>query len=43
MLIQKKKEQLKDYEKQEKKLKELKASGKSNKQAVVISHEYYPS
>jgi ATP-binding cassette, subfamily F, member 1 len=34
MLIQKRKEQLKEYEKQEKKLKELKASGKSTKQAV---------
>lgn len=34
MLVQKRREQIKDYEKQEKKLKELKASGKSSKQAV---------
>lgn len=34
MLIQKRKEQLRDYEKQEKKLKDMKASGKSTKQAV---------
>ena len=34
MLVQKRKEQIKEYEKQEKKLKEMKASGKSTKQAV---------
>ena len=34
MLVQKRREQKKDYEKQEKKLKELKASGKSSKAAV---------
>jgi ATP-binding cassette subfamily F protein 1 len=34
MLVQKKREQLKEFEKQEKKLKELKAAGKSGKQAV---------
>ena len=34
MLKQKRREQLKDYEKQEKKLKEMKQSGKSTKQAV---------
>ncbi|RUS87540.1 hypothetical protein EGW08_004716 [Elysia chlorotica] len=33
MYVQKRKEQLRDYEKQEKKLKEMKASGKSTKQA----------
>jgi len=33
MLVQKRKEQLKEFEKQEKRIKELKASGKSNKQA----------
>jgi ATP-binding cassette, subfamily F, member 1 len=33
MLIQKRKEQLKEYEKQEKKKRELKAAGKSSKQA----------
>jgi ATP-binding cassette subfamily F protein 1 len=37
MLIQKKREQLKEFEKQEKKIKELKASGKSGKQAVSDS------
>ena len=35
MHIQKKAEQIKDYEKQEKRLKELKKSGQSNKQAVT--------
>ena len=34
MFVQKRKEQLKEFEKQEKKLKEMKASGKSTKQAV---------
>jgi len=34
MLVQKRKEQLKAYDKQEKQLKEDKASGKSKKQAV---------
>ena len=34
MLVQKRREQLKEFEKQEKKIKELKASGKSSKQAV---------
>lgn len=33
MLVQKRKEQLKEYEKQEKRIKEMKASGKSSKQA----------
>ncbi|GAB1597945.1 ATP-binding cassette sub-family F member 1-like [Argonauta hians] len=33
MLVQKRKEQLKEYEKQEKRLRDLKASGKSSKQA----------
>lgn len=33
MLVQKRKEQLKEFEKQEKRIKELKASGKSSKQA----------
>jgi len=33
MFVQKRREQIKEYEKQEKKLKELKASGKSTKQA----------
>lgn len=36
MYVQKQKELLKQYEKQEKKLKELKAGGKSTKQAVRI-------
>jgi len=39
MLTQKRKEQLKDYEKQEKKLRELKASGKSSKAAEKIQKE----
>lgn len=34
MYVQKQKELLKQYEKQEKKLKDLKAGGKSTKQAV---------
>ena len=34
MLVQKRKEQLKAYEKQEKRIKELKASGVTKKQAV---------
>jgi len=34
MFVQKRKEQLKAYEKQEKQIKEEKASGKSKKQAV---------
>lgn len=36
MYQQKQKELLKQYEKQEKKLKELKAGGKSTKQAVRV-------
>lgn len=36
MLTQKRKEQLKDYEKQEKRLKEMKSSGKSTKAAVNV-------
>ena len=36
MLVQKRKEQLKAYEKQEKMLREMKQSGKSTKQAVCI-------
>lgn len=36
MYVQKRKEMIKDYEKQEKKLKELKAHGSSKKQAVII-------
>ena len=36
MLIQKRKEQLKAYEKQEKQIKESKSSGKSTKQAVGL-------
>lgn len=36
MLIQKRKEQQKDYDKQEKRIKELKSSGKSSKTAVSI-------
>lgn len=35
MLVQKRKEQQKEYDKQEKRLKELKASGKSAKAAVI--------
>ncbi len=34
MFIQKRKEQNKEFEKQERKIRELKASGKSTKQAV---------
>jgi ATP-binding cassette subfamily F protein 1 len=34
MLLQKRKEQLKEFEKQERKIKELKASGQSTKKAV---------
>ena len=37
MLKQKRREQLKDYEKQEKRLRELKASGSSTKQAVSLT------
>lgn len=40
MLVQKRKEQVKEFEKQEKKLKELKASGKSNKQAEADQQKY---
>lgn len=36
MYVQKRKELIKDYEKQEKRLKEMKASGKSTKVAVSI-------
>lgn len=36
MYVQKQKELLKQYEKQEKKLKDLKAGGKSTKQAVSV-------
>nr|QNH67963.1 ATP-binding cassette transporter subfamily F member 1 X1 [Brachionus plicatilis] len=39
MLVQKRKEQLKEFEKQEKRLKELKASGKSSKQAESKAKE----
>ncbi|XP_029638485.1 ATP-binding cassette sub-family F member 1 [Octopus sinensis] len=39
MLIQKRKEQLKEYEKQEKRLRDLKASGKSSKQAETKQKE----
>ena len=39
MLVQKRKEQLKEYEKQEKRLKEMKASGKSSKQAETKAKE----
>ena len=34
MLVQKRREQLKDFEKQERKIKELKSSGQSTKKAV---------
>ena len=37
MFKQKRKEQIKDYEKQEKRLREMKASGKSSKDAVSNS------
>lgn len=37
MFKQKRKEQLKDYEKQEKRLREMKASGKSSRDAVSLS------
>ncbi|BFZ26167.1 hypothetical protein BsWGS_29206 [Bradybaena similaris] len=39
MFVQKRKEQLRDYEKQEKKLKDMKASGKSTKQAETKQKE----
>lgn len=39
MFVQKRREQNKDYEKQEKRLKELKASGKSSKQAEAKTKE----
>ncbi|XP_076454591.1 ATP-binding cassette sub-family F member 1-like [Babylonia areolata] len=39
MFVQKRKEQIKEYEKQEKKLKEMKASGKSTKQAEAKQKE----
>ena len=39
MLTQKRKEQLKDYEKQEKRLKDMKSSGKSTKAAVKTLKE----
>lgn len=43
MYVQKQKELLKQYEKQEKRLKELKAGGKSTKQAVrFISIHFFP-
>ena len=46
MFGQKRKEQVKAYEKQEKRIREMKASGSSKKQAVCISllfmiHLYY--
>lgn len=41
MYVQKQKELLKQYEKQEKKLKDLKAGGKSTKQAVRVSLFFY--
>ncbi len=40
MLIQKRREQLKEFEKQEKKIKELKSSGKSTKQAESKQKEF---
>ena len=40
MLVQKRKEQLKAYEKQEKQIREDKASGKSKKAAVSLSYMY---
>ncbi|KAK7477893.1 hypothetical protein BaRGS_00030889, partial [Batillaria attramentaria] len=39
MFVQKRKEQMKEYEKQEKRLKEMKASGKSSKQAEAKQKE----
>lgn len=41
MHVQKKRELVKEYEKQEKKLKELKAQGQSKKAAVSISYGYF--
>ena len=40
MLVQKRREQVKEYEKQEKKIKELKSSGKSTKQAESKQKEF---
>ena len=37
MLTQKRREQLKEFEKQERKIRELKAGGKSTKQAVCFT------
>jgi len=37
MFQQKRKEQIKDYEKQEKRLREMKASGKSSRDAVSLA------
>ena len=41
MLVQKRKEQMKEFEKQEKKIKELKAHGQSKKAAVSLWFYYY--
>jgi ATP-binding cassette subfamily F protein 1 len=40
MYVQKRKEMIKEYEKQEKKIKEMKAHGQSKKQAVCITYIY---
>ena len=40
MYVQKQKELQKQYDKQEKKLKDLKAGGKSTKQAVSLAHSH---
>jgi len=37
MYVQKKKEMIKEYEKQEKRIKEMKAHGQSKKQAVSVA------
>jgi ATP-binding cassette subfamily F protein 1 len=37
MYVQKKKEMVKEYEKQEKRIKEMKAHGQSKKQAVSVA------
>ena len=41
MLKQKRKEQMKDYEKQQKSLREMKQSGKSTKQAVSCQRNHW--
>jgi sortase (surface protein transpeptidase) len=43
MYVQKRKEMIKEYEKQEKKIKEMKAHGQSKKQAVCITYIYIES